>query len=464
VRHTDTTRYAHVLLPAAAWGEKEGTVTNSERRISRQRTFLKPLGESQPDWWMVAEVAKRLGHGAAFDYPNAAAIFREHAALSAVVNDGSRDFDLSGLAGVSDADYAQLAPVQWPVTRTRPKGTARLFGDGAFFTPSGRARFLPIIPRAPANPTDSAYPLVLNTGRVRDHWHTLTRTGLAARLSAHTIEPCMEIHPQDAASFGVADGALVRVASKWGQSNARVRVTDSQRRGSVFVPMHWNDQFGSSGCIDAVVNPATDPVSGEPEFKHTPVRIEPLQPKWYGFLLSRRQLIPDAATYWAAARGPGLWRYELAGDELPQDWASAARAVLCAHDEKIEWIEYFDKAARRYRAARLTKGKLESCIFIGPNPELPPRDWLAGLFALEALDAPTRAGLLAGLPPKGSRDMGRQICACFGVGETTILEAIQSGCATVADIGVRLKAGTNCGSCVPELKALLAQHVVKKIA
>jgi len=493
VRHTDTTQYAHVLLPAAAWGEKEGTVTNSERRISRQRAFLKPPGEAQPDWWMVAEVAKRLGHGAAFDYPNAAAIFREHAALSAVANDGTRDFDLSGLAQVSDEAYAQLAPVQWPVTSAKPNGTARLFGDGNFFTPSGRARFLEITPRPPANPTDADYPLALNTGRVRDHWHTMTRTGLAARLSAHTIEPYIEIHPQDAVSFGVADGALARVVSKWGQSSARVRVADSQRPGSVFVPMHWNDQFGSSGCIDAVVNPATDPISGEPEFKHTPVRIEPLKPAWYGFLLSRRKLIPmsrhsgesrnpeniikawmpasagmtneDSSYYWSCARGQGLWRYELAGDELPQDWATAARAVLCAHDEKVEWIEYFDKAARRYRAARLTKGKLESCIFIGPSPELPPRDWLAGLFALDALDAPTRAGLLAGIPPKGSRDVGRQVCACFNIGESAIVEAIQSGCATAADIGARLKAGTNCGSCLPEIKGLITRAgVVKKIA
>ena len=170
------------------------------------------------------------------------------------------------------------------------EGTARMFGDGNFFTPSGRARFLAITPRPPAHPTDSDYPLALNTGRVRDHWHTMTRTGLAARLSAHTIEPYIEIHPQDAVSFGVADGTLARVASKWGQSSARVRVADSQRPGSVFVPMHWNDQFGSSGCIDVVVNPATDPISGEPEFKHTPVRIEPLKPAWYGFLLSRRKL------------------------------------------------------------------------------------------------------------------------------------------------------------------------------
>jgi len=462
VRHTDTSQYAHVLLPEAAWGEKEGTVTNSERRISRQRAFLATQGEAQPDWWMVAEVAKRLGHGAAFDYPNAAAIFREHAALSAVANEGTRDFDLSGLAQVSDNDYAQLAPIQWPVNAQHPLGTARMFGDGRFFTPSGRARFLAITPRAPANPTTVDYPLALNTGRVRDHWHTMTRTGLAARLSAHTIEPYIEMHPQDAARCGVADGALARVASKWGQSNARVQVTDTQRHGSVFVPMHWNDQFGSSGCIDAVVNPATDPISGEPEFKHTPVKVEPLTPKWYGFLLSRRKLTPGAATYWAAARGQGLWRYELAGDELPQDWSSAARAVLCAQDEKVEWIEYFDTAARRYRAARLTNGKLESCIFIGPDPELPPRDWLAGLFALDALDSPTRAGLLAGIPPKGSREIGRQVCACFGVGEAAIMEAIQFGCATAADIGSRLKAGTNCGSCIPEIKILLATQGQKQ--
>jgi len=266
--------------------------------------------------------------------------------------------------------------------------------------------------------------------------------------------------------------------------------------------MHWNDQFGSSGCIDAVVNPATDPISGEPEFKHTPVKVEPLAPKWYGFLLSRRKLnfsvtirdtqklplppgegrgegsskavvlpphpvlLPEGEgtppLYWSVSRGQGLWRYELAGDELPQDWASAARAVLCARDEKVEWIEYFDKAARRYRAARLTKGKLESCIFIGPSPQLPPRDWLAGLFALETLDAPTRAGLLAGTPPKGSRDVGRQVCACFGVGEAAIVEAIQSGCATAGDVGIRLKAGTNCGSCLPEVKGLIARVRVEK--
>ncbi|MHB8453902.1 MAG: nitrate reductase [Acidiferrobacterales bacterium] len=462
VRRTDTTRHAHVLLPALAWGEKEGTVTNSERRISRQRVFLPAPGEARPDWWMLAEVAKRLGFAEAFSYPNAAAIFREHAALSGLENGGTRDFDISALAGISDGDYAALAPVQWPVTQDNPAGTARLFGDGGFFTPNGRARFVAVTARPPVNAPDSDYPLVLNTGRVRDHWHTLTRTGLSPRLSAHTIEPFVEVHPHDADFSVLIDGGLARVTSRWGSVAARVRVSDTGRPGSIFVPMHWNDEFTNAGCVDAVVNPAVDPLSGEPEFKHTPVRIAPLALAWHGFLLSRRRLTPDDATYWAAARGEGLWRYELAGDELPRDWASAARAMLCAEDEKVEWIEYFDMAVRRYRAARLAAGRLESCIFIGPDPVLPSRDWLASVFALDFLDTPTRASLLTGIPPEGGVEAGRPVCACFGIGESAIRAVIAAGCVSVETIGQRLKAGTNCGSCLPEIRALLPANCAER--
>jgi len=456
VRHTDTTAHAHVLLPAQGWGEKSGTVTNSERRISHQAAFLPAAGEARPDWWIVCEVARRLGYGAAFDYASPAAIFREHAALSGEANGGTRDFDLSGLAGLDDAAYARLEPVQWPVPPERPGGTARMFADGNFYTASGRARFVAIEPRPPAHPVDAEYPVALNTGRVRDHWHTMTRTGLSARLSGHAVEPYLEVHPADAAAAGLRAGALARVDSRWGEAVARVRVADSTRQGTVFAPMHWNDQFASGGCIDRVVNPAVDPVSGEPEFKHTPVRLRPLQPAWYGFLFSRRPLRPGEASYWACARGDGIWRYELAGDALPPDWTIAARALLCADAERVEWIEYLDRAARRYRAARLTAGRLESCLFIGPDADLPPRDWLAGLFALETVDGPTRAGLLGGVPPRGSRDGGRQVCACFGVGEATIRAAIDAGCDSAEAIGARLQAGTNCGSCLPELRALLA--------
>ena len=459
VRHTDTTKYAHVLLPAAAWGEKDGTVTNSERRISRQRAFLPPAGEARPDWWLVTEVARRLGHGAAFAYQSPASIFREHAALSGHANAGRRAFDLSGFALLSDAEYDALSPIQWPVRRDHPRGRARLFGDGRFFTPSGRARFVAITPRAPAQATSPEYPFALNTGRVRDHWHTMTLTGLCARLSAHSVEPYVEVHRDDAAALGLSEGALARVESRWGAATGRVRVTDTVRRGTLFVPMHWNDQFANAGAIGRVVNAATDPISGEPEFKHTPVRLTALRAAWHGFVLSRRRLSPGFAAYWACARGEGFWRYELAGDELPQDWASAARALLCAQDDSIEWIEYFDNAARRYRAARLTNGRLESCLFIGPDPQLPPRDGVAGLFALDKLDAIARASILAGTATGGQRETGRQVCACFAVGETAIRDAIRSGCMSVEAVGARTKAGTNCGSCLPEIRTMLAEHV-----
>lgn len=457
VRDTDTTRFAHVLLPALAWGEKDGSVTNSERRISRQRAFLPEPGEARADWWIVCEVAKRLGYEAAFDYPDAAAIFREHAGLSAYGNDGARAFDIGALAGLDAAGYGRLASVQWPVTSERPGGTVRFFADGRFCTPSGRARFVAVAPRPPAHASDADYPLALTTGRVRDHWHTLTRTGASPRLSAHTVEPYLEIGPRDAARFGLDDGGLARLVSPWGQASARVRVSSALPPGALFAPMHWNDRFTNGGCANRVVNPAVDPVSGEPEFKHTPVRVERLTPAWHGFLLSRRRLVSDAS-YWAAARGEGLWRFELAGDAVPDDWTRMARSLLCADDAGVEWIEYLDRAGRRYRAARLVDGRLESCLFVGPDARLPSRDWLQGLFALPPLDAATRTGLLAGVPPLGQTDAGPAVCACFSVGEGAIVEAIRSGCASVDALGERLKAGSNCGSCVPELRALLARH------
>jgi len=457
VRHTDTTQYAHVLLPAQAWGEKEGTVTNSERRISRQRAFLPTLGEARPDWWIVTEVARRMGFEAAFAWRQCADVWREHAALSGFENDGERDFDISALATLSDQEYERLRPVQWPVTARQPQGTPRLFGDGRFFTPSGKARFVAVGERAPANQLDGNYPLVLNTGRVRDHWHTLTRTGRSARLSGHIIEPYVEVHPQDAARYAVEDQGLAKVTSSWGEAVVRVRVSDDQQPGSLFIPIHWSGQFSSLASVDGLVNPATDPVSGQPEFKHTPVRIEPYAAAWYGFLLSRRRLDMRHASYWSCARGKGVWRYEIAGDQAPNDWARYARQLLCSEADKVNWMEYFDHGTSRYRAARLVDGALESCIFIGPAFILPSRDWLARLFEQDLLDDSARTSLLTGKPGNGQVDAGRIVCACFSVGVNTIVEAIQSQQLTSAEqIGAALKAGTNCGSCVPELKALLA--------
>ncbi len=457
MRDTDTTRYADVLLPAAAWGEKEGTVTNSERRISRQRAFLPSPGEAQPDWWIVTQVARRMGYADQFGYQSAADVFREHARLSGYRNNSTRDFDISALANISDAQYDELTPLQWPVTADTASGTARMFTDRRYFTPNGRARFIATDPRPPANRPDAQYPLILNTGRLRDQWHTMTRTGKSPRLAAHKVESFVEVHPDDAKQHDVKDGALARITSRWGDMLARVVVTEDQQRGCVFVPLHWSDQYARHGTVDALVNPATDPVSGQPESKHTPVAIETWQAAWYGFALSRRRLAFDDAAYGTVAIGKQFWRYELAGDNRPDDFARWVRSHLCAKDEKIEWIDYLDKPAGRYRGARLINGRIESCIFISNSFELPPRTWLAELFVKNELTPQERASLLAGKPAKGMKDAGRIICACFGVGENTIKETIAAEkLRTVEDIGQCLKAGTNCGSCIPELKSLLA--------
>jgi assimilatory nitrate reductase catalytic subunit len=191
---TDTLRHAHVKLPSAGWGEKDGTVTNSERRISRQRPFLSPPGEARADWWQLAEVAKRMGFAEAFDYSNPAEIFREYAALSAEENDGSRDFDIGAHAAIEPAEFDALQPFQWPaLAKGTPEGDDfRFFASGNFYTPDRRARFIAVKPE-PRRVIDGEYPFVLNTGRVRDHWHTMTRTGKSARLSAHMAEPFAEI-------------------------------------------------------------------------------------------------------------------------------------------------------------------------------------------------------------------------------------------------------------------------------
>ncbi len=464
MQSTDTTQYANVLLPAQTWGEKDGTVTNSERRISRQRSFLSPAGESKPDWWIISQVARHMGHGEFFNYSSAADIFREYAAMSVCAETCNRDFNISALADLNDEQYEELKPVQWPVIDSNT-GTKRMFEDGLFYTDDQRARFIPVAIKQPATATSSAYPLILNTGRVRDQWHTMTRTGQSPRLSSHIFEPTVDLHESDAADLTIRDGELARVSSNWGEIIVRARISQAQQAGQVFVPMHWNNQYASKSYADALVNPATDPVSGQPEFKHTPVAIEAYHASWYGFLLSRRQLDLGNVTYWSVSRGNDYWRYEIAGDEVPNDWTAAVRQVLCNQATNVEWIEYYDKSAQRYRAARIDDGKLESCIFIGPDINLPERDWLASLFAQPSLDSRDRQSILMGKPGHAVEEQGQIICACYQVGEKMLRHAIeQDGLIDVDAIGDKLKAGTNCGSCVPEIRKLIQKYTKTKAA
>ncbi|WP_156508575.1 molybdopterin oxidoreductase family protein, partial [Oleiphilus sp. HI0132] len=228
VAHADTLDRAEVKLPALGWSEKDGTVTNSERRISRQRALLPPAGEAKPDWWIICQVAKAMGYHEAFNFKSAADIFREHAALTGFKNTAEqrpRDFDISGLAELSDEQYDSLEPVQWPVNNTHPNGVKRFFSEGGFFTASGKAKLIALRHRPPVNSLSEAWPLALNTGRVRDQWHSMTRTALSARLNQHKPEPYVEITPEDAHKFGLSQGDIAEIESHWGSMLARVEVT-----------------------------------------------------------------------------------------------------------------------------------------------------------------------------------------------------------------------------------------------
>jgi assimilatory nitrate reductase catalytic subunit len=451
VQGTDTNAYADVLLPALGWGEKDGTVTNSERCISRQRGFLPAPGAARADWDVLCDVARRMGFdGFAFETP--AAIFDEHARLSTWRNWGAtqRMFTLAGLDNLDPQAYDQLTPVQWPL------GAPRLLGDGVFAHPDGKARFIPTVPRLPVHATTDDYPLALNTGRVRDQWHTMTRTGKSPRLASHVQEPFIDLHPQDALLHGVRAGDLARVTSAWGQMVARVQHGGGMARGAVFIPIHWSSQTASDARVGALVSPAVDPVSGEPEFKHTPVRIEPFGVRWHGFILSRRLLDLDSVASWTKIQGTQFYRYELAGRNVIDNASDWSRALLGIDDEDADWLDYEDKGGRTYRAATLVDGVIDACIFIAPTADLPARGWLASLFEAGVLSTAQRMGLLAGRSPEPVIDVGPTVCSCFGVGRNTICAAIkQHGLTDVAGVTACVKAGGNCGSCVPEIRQLL---------
>ncbi|MEY4720638.1 MAG: hypothetical protein RIQ46_363, partial [Pseudomonadota bacterium] len=427
IADTDTARLAHVRLPALAWGEKDGTVTNSERRISRQRALFPAPGQARADWVIIADVAARLGHGHAFAWDNAAAVFREYAAMTALAPRHGKVLDLSGHADVSDADYDAMAPFLW----------------GGRHPMAGRkATIVPVSPPTPA--FDPAFPMRLNTGRYRDQWHTMTRTGLSPTLSQHRREPLLEVHPGDAAGQGLVDGGLARVETAAGAAIFRVAISSGQRPGDLFVPMHWTDAMAGEGRANRLPLAETDPFSGQPGFKDTPARVLPVVPGWRAFLATRGQ--PDVAglVWWSRARVPGGWLYELAGMADPD-----AAALLPAGD----WTEAADMARGMRRiAARDETGALLAALYLTRSGELPPRDWVAGQLGKDLAGTPE---LLAGRPAMPLPDHGPIVCVCHGVGASRITNTACAGAATIDAIGLATQAGTNCGSCRSAIARLL---------
>lgn len=440
---TDTGDLADVLLPATGWGEKNGTVTNSERRVSRQRAFLPAPGTARPDWQIMCDVAVAMGFAEGFDFTTPAQVFAEYVALGNAVAKFGKDLDLSAFDGI---DYDAMPPTQWP------KNNARFFADGAFYHADGKARMLPV--SAPA-PSETGF--TLNTGRNRDQWHTMTRTGKSQRLGAHLAEPYVEIHPRDAADLSLAPGDLVRLTSPQGTALTRALITDRVAIGQVFAPMHWTRQQTAHGTINSVVAAKVDPISGQPALKSRATTVTKYAANWFGFIASTDPLAIKTP-YCAIARTATGWQAEVAGIASPPSPEDLLREItnlttgICATT--------MDTATGLSRVALSVDGVIRALLFVAPTPVTLSRR--AAVDVIGTMTPPLTA--LAGRIASDQPDPGPTVCACFGVGRNSLIAAIAAGAQSVSALGERTCAGTNCGSCKPELAALLTDATLPMAA
>ena len=450
VNDSDTLAVADLRLPALGWGEKSGTVTNTERCISRQRAFLSSPGNAKADWWMVSEVGKRMGYADAFRFESPADIFREHAALSGFENGGQRDLDISDWRLDSDEDYESMEPQQWPILEN---GTSSLYREKKFYTVDGKARFRPMAASQSLQVANAApESLVLNTGRVRDHWHTLTRTGRSARLSEHQHEPTLSVHPARAVKLGLPSGGFARVSSEHAKLTLRVTLDENLPPDSVFVPMHWTHSHSAAGPINALVGTERDALSGEPAFKHAAVTVAPATPAWQGLMITRTPLPCPDSDYWVKVRGDDYWLYYLAGFKAPL----SIQTIWSSLTDMEYTTALLDSKHEQARFLRIDANERVSCLLAVSTAEnFEPPLWAASLFRHEITSASDRLALLSGVPLRGSTTISPTICSCNGVDQATINALIATGVNTTAGITAQCSAGGNCGSCLPEIQQMI---------
>jgi len=460
IAQTDTTATANILLPASGWGEKCGTVTNSERRISRQRALVTPIAEAKSDWWIMSQVAQAMGFKEAFNYQSARDIFVEHAQLSGYKNNGQRLFNISALSDISMAEYDQLKPIQWPITAAKPNGTERLFEDGQFVTASGKAQFIAVNAELPQRrKSQEDFPLVLNSGRIRDQWHTMTRTGRASELLTHIDQPMVAIHPQTAKEAGLEDGDLVEISTQQGSIKVICLIDSGMQVGQLFVPIHWNDQFASSARVDTLVAAITDKVSGQPEFKYSRAAIQKIDTPCWATLVSRNKIDCSGFINWTVsplANELGfIYQVALGSDFNWQTYIAETNSDISADPQA--YAQFSDLANLDQRLICYTDNRMELAIFSHRNKQaLPPKTWMQSLLNNSAIDS--YWSLLSGPNGDSQQADSKLICSCFKVSEQRIVDAIAAGATSAEALGEQLNCGTNCGSCIPELNSLIAEN------
>jgi assimilatory nitrate reductase catalytic subunit len=462
---TETCRYADLLLPAASWGEKDGTVTNSERRVSHVRPAIAAPGEARPDWSITCDFARRLekrmrpGQPSLFGFDSPAALFEEYKLLTQ-----GRDLDLSGL---SHALIDRIGPQQWPFPAGSQRGTPRLYGDGLFPTERGRARFLAEHYQSPKEMREARFPLTLNTGRLRDHWHGMSRTGTAARLFGHVEEALLSMNADDMRNRFLLDGQLVKVRSRRGELLLPVRMDDSLRPGQVFVPMHWGDRFLKGLGVNRLTVSAFDPISKQPELKHAGVEVEKIELPWQFFALVEGSVQTRFEALRPLFEGFAYASFSLTGRDRAALVIRAACNQAPSHAQlaKIEHLLQLDHGAvlvyddpRRAigKRVRIEGGRIVAFSLSG---ETAAHRWLKQLWQDGKADRALRRWLLAPLsaPPGGEAGAGKILCSCMNVSEGAICAGIQRGL-DLNGLKQELGCGTSCGSCVPEIKRLLVNQ------
>jgi len=481
--NTDTARYADLLLPATTWGEKEGTVTNSERRISRVRAAVPPPGEARHDWQIACDFARRLAgelHGAArgealsaalFPYANPEDIHAEHRETTR-----GRDLDISGL---SYALLESAGPQQWPFPAGAREGAVRLYADGVFATPSGRARFVAVEHASTAESPDAKTPISLISGRLPEQWHGMSRTGTVPRLFSGEDEPLLRMHPGDLRHRGLDSGMLAAVANARGEIVVRVVADDGMPRGRAFLPMHWGERFMNGYGANALTLAKTDPYSFQPELKHAAVAVQRAELPWSLAVVSHGGASGgDVLAMLERARSLlGRFPYAtvaLYGHHDPVVVLRAAAPVAPAPEAIAEIdalfglageegaIVYADPGRGIDKRAIVRDGRLVAVRLAGETLAMA---WLKDAMVEDALASDLVRFALAPIerPPRAEALRSPVVCKCAGVSEAQIVRALAGG-ASLAEVQERLKCGTFCGGCVPDLRKLAAATAEKAAA